>query len=170
MSRPWLSARVLVASMLLGGLAALLGVGVYLLADREPGMPRLERDTLEAAMARWRERGPASYDLDVVISGRQSGDFHVEVRAGRVTACSRNGIAPRPHTWETWTVEGQFDTLQRELDGAADPERIYGAPGAEARQLALFDGELGYPLRYERHVLGADLGIAWRVTRFSPVK
>jgi hypothetical protein len=157
--------------MFLGGLAALLGGAFYLFADREPALPPLSRGALDAALVRWRRQGPPSYDLDVTISGRQSGKFHLEVRDGKVTVCTRDGIPPRPHTWETWTVEGQFDTLERELEGAADPQKVYGAPpGAEARQLALFDADLGYPLRYERHVLGADLGIAWRVTHFAAVK
>jgi hypothetical protein len=168
MSRPWLSLRVLALFALLGCGAALAAGGWFLLADREPSLPPLTAPALQAAEARWREHGPASYNLDVSITGRQSGQFHVEVRDGKVTACTRDGITPRPHTWDTWSVDGQFDTLARELEGAADPQKVYGAPaGADVRQGAQFDAEFGYPLRYERHVFGADLPIGWRVTRFE---
>lgn len=167
----WLSVRVVLLSALLGGLGTLLIGGLYLASQGEAGMPPLTEAAFHAAEARWRKLGPASYDLDVEISGGQSGQFHVEVRDGEVTACTRNGLAPRRHTWETWTVAGQFETLELELQGAADPQSRYGVPaGTQVIQQALFDTELGYPLRYERHVMGANLPVAWRVTRFAPVK
>jgi len=167
----WLSVRVVLLGVLLGGLGTLVVGGLYLASQGEAGMPRLKEANFHAAEARWRKLGPPSYDLDVEISGGQTGLFHVEVRRGEVTACTRNGLAPRRHTWETWTVAGQFETLELELQGAADPQSRYGVPaGTQVIQQAMFDPELGYPLRYERHVMGANLPVAWRVTRFAPVK
>ena len=156
-------------SFALGGavvLAVLMAIG------RRDRMPELTPESLRAAQQRWEERGPASYDLDVTLSGSQSGEIHIEVRGGAASAMTRNGIVPvQRRTWDYWTVPGQFDTIADEIRMARDPAHGFPAPpGSQVRQRAEFDPQFGYPRRYHRLVLGTQLEIAWEVTRFEPIE
>lgn len=143
-------------------------VAVWLLRD---DTPPLTLSALEAAQTRWREHGPRDYDLDIQIAGKRAGRVHIEVRNGEPTAMTRDGLVPsQPRTWSMWTVEGQFDMIRIEFDAAANPAKGFGtASGAQIIQRARFDQELGYPLRYERFVMGTDhdLDIDWRVVHFQ---
>ncbi len=122
-----------------------------------------------AAAARWDAHGPASYNLDLELSGRRPGKIHVEVRSDEVTRMTRDGVQPKQRrTWYYWSVPGQFDTIEQELEMAKDPAVSYGAPGAAQVALwAQFDPRYGYPRQFDRIVLGADLEIHWKVTRFE---
>jgi hypothetical protein len=151
------------------GLFLLLGAAALLWLRRE-ALPRLTRADFDAAEALWRKNGPRSYDLDVVVSGNQPGRIHVEVRDGRPTAMTRNGVTPgQRRTWYPWTVPGQFDTIRFELDAATDPQGSFGGvPGGQLVLRARFDPRDGRPLRYERIVLGRQMDAAWEVVRFEP--
>jgi hypothetical protein len=163
-------ASMLAAGCAVGSLVTLLTfAGVALFLRTRGTVPPLTADDLEAAERLWDEFGPADYDLDVELGGRQSGRFHVEVRSGRTTKVTRNGVPPQRRTWDTWTVPGMFDTLYQELELAAQPDGAFGQPGARAVQRANFDDQLGFPRRYERFVLGTVYEIRWEVTRFEAV-
>ncbi|HEX4129715.1 MAG TPA: DUF6174 domain-containing protein [Pirellulales bacterium] len=165
-SRQPLSARVLaIAAGSLLGLTA-TAIAVFLLL-RNP-TPALSRAALDEATERWRRAGVRDYDLDVEILGRQPGLVHLEVRAGNVTAMTRDGRTPgQRRTWEAWTVDNQLATIGDELDHAAEPVRGFGAPpGSQVVQRAAFDPQLGYPRDYQRSVLGTPLEVEWRVTNF----
>lgn len=154
----------------IGGLAVGLGLAVALLVYWSRGdMPPLTRARLDEAIARWEQYGPSSYDLDVVIRGRQPGTVHIEVRRGEVVAMTRNGRTPaQRRTWEFWTVPRQLESLEIELEAADDPQRGFGAPaGARVVQRAIFHPDLGYPLRYERIVLGTPLEVEWETVHFA---
>ena len=161
--------RATVLAALVGGTLALLLVLGFVAAFGERNLPPLTADALANAEALWNEHGPANYNLDIKIGGRQPGVVHVEVRDGEPTAMTRDGFTPKQRrTWEPWTVRGQFDTLQRELDNAADPVKGFDAPtGAQVIERARFDPALGYPLKYERAVLGTPLEVAWEVEKFQ---
>jgi hypothetical protein len=154
----------------LGAAAAIIITGLVVARLWRDDTPPLTAATLEAAIRRWHEHGPSSYDLDLEIAGKRAGRVHLEIRDGEPTAMTRDGRAPeQQRTWSAWTVEGQFDTIRTELDAATNPTKGFGAAvGAQIVQRARFDEALGYPLRYERFVLGADqdLDIDWRVVRF----
>jgi hypothetical protein len=97
---------------------------------------------------------------------------HVEVRDGEVTHMTRDGMTPsQRRTWYYWSVPGQLDTIELELEMAKDPVKSYGASGA--RDVALwaeFDPQYGYPRQFDRVVLGAsDLEVHWKVTSFRPI-
>ena len=145
---------------------------VLLILGRGERLPDLTPENLEAARRRWEENGPKGYDLDVVLSGSQMGKIHVEVRDRKVTAMTRNGVTPKQErTWEYWTVPGQFDTIEDEMEKAGDPVNGFPAPpGSKVIQKAEFDPDSGYPRRYHRVVLGTQLEIRWEVIRFEPVK
>ena len=110
--------------------------------------------------------------LAVVLSGNQSGQIHIEVREAQATGMTRNGVSPKQQrTWVYWTVPGQFDTIEDEMEKAADPAHGFPAPaGSRVVQKADFDPMDGHPLRYHRIVLGTQLEIRWDVTRFEAVK
>lgn len=157
--------RVFLGSLLAIGLLVAV---VIVIRVRGQGAPRLVEADLLSAEKRWSEHGPSDYMLEVEIRGRQTDQFRVTVRGGKPVAVTRNGIEPRRHTWDTWTVPGQLETLHLELENAAHPELGFGvAPDADVAQWAEFDEIYGYPKCYRRIVEGASLEIAWTTTLFE---
>ncbi len=157
---------ILLALFVAGGVAA---VAVLLKLFAAPPMPPLTEPALDAAEKRWADNGPASYDLDLEIRGVRPGVVHVEVRAGEVTAFERDGVTPRQRrTWDVWSVPGQFDMIERELDMAADPVHEMQAT-AETRLVLKceFDAEHGFPRRFHRIVYGGGTEVYWHVTNFE---
>jgi hypothetical protein len=153
---------VVVAVLLL--LTVIVGLQVFV-ADKTP---MLTASRLEAAQQTWQRTGPKSYDMDIEIRGAQSGSTHVEVRDGAVTAESRNGRATPKHTWGTWSVPGQFEFLERELELAEDPQHEMDVPAGTRLQLrCAFDSKYGRPLRYHRFAIGDAPEVDWWVTKFQ---
>jgi hypothetical protein len=160
----------LVVGVLFGAMAVAAGLLTYAFLNRNT-TPLLTRADYEAAAARWNARGPANYNLDVLLTGNRPGKIHVEVRDGQATTMQRDGVVPRQErTWYYWTVPGMMDTIAEELEMAEDPAGSFGVSGAsEVIQRAQFDPEFGYPRKYDRVVLGADFEIHWEVTKFEPL-
>lgn len=153
-----------------GGLCGVVIAAVLVVWLRRDKTPQLTRESFDAAVARWAEHGPDDYDLDVVVQGNQPGKIHVEVRGGQVTAMTRDGNTPsQRRTWDYWSVPGQFDMIQIELDSQTDPRGQFA--GTSGQQLVLwadFDPQYGYPRRYHRVLLGAQQDMQWDVIRFEP--
>lgn len=146
------------------------GIGVWVLRGKEPP---ITADGLIAAEKLWEQNGLASYDLEVELQGDSPGRFHVEVRQGRVqTPPTRNGIPVRSRAaWETWTVPGQFETIRRELELAADPEHeMHAAAGERLVLRGEFDPKYGYPRHYHRIALGGGPEVEWWVREFKPAE
>lgn len=141
---------------------------VFLLRARNK-LPELTAERLDEAYARWQRARPASYTMDLRLSGTLPGDVHVQVQNGKVIVFERDGHTPRQRrTWDVWSVDGQFDTLYDELDLATDPVAIMQAPqGTQLLLRATFDPRWGYPVRYHRLVLGEAPEVYWEVTRFE---
>jgi hypothetical protein len=150
----------------------LLGIGVGLgvaavvavVMLRDP-IPPLTRTAYETAFARWREKNPQDYDMHVVFTGAQVGDYDVEVRGGAVTRLLRDGqpLVNRGTTWQNWSVPGMFEILQTDLARLDVPRRN----ADDFRISAEFDAEWGYPARYRQIQLGgARQTSEWHVTRF----
>jgi hypothetical protein len=128
--------------------------------------PQVTEESLAAAMARWDEHGPRSYRLELLVSGSRGGPVLVEVRDGEAVSLTRDGRTPARHTWEYWTVPGQFEAIELELTG--DPQAMFGVPSrSDVILRAEFDPQLGYPRKYQRHVLGKSLEIGWEAVRFE---
>lgn len=162
----------LLVGIVLGGVAGLLlVVAIGVLVFRDP-LPRLTSERLDAAVELWREHGPASYNLDLKLSGGQTGLIHVEVRDGEVTAMTRNGRTPdQRRTWDYWSVENQLEALRQELESARDPERAFGVASESSVVLrAEFDPQYGYPRIYHRIVLGQSSELRWEVTALVPIE
>jgi hypothetical protein len=132
-------------------------------------IPELTAARLEHARQLWQRHGPKSYDLDVEIRGARPGDAHVEVRDSVVTAATRDSREPPRWTWDEWTVPGQFDTLERELEMAEDPEHEMQAPaGAQLHVHCEFDPQFGFPRRYHRFGTSGVPEVYWQASRFQP--
>jgi|SRR3972149_5495961 len=161
-----ISPAMLFGLVLLGALA---GAVVMLPWFVGRPLPELTEAALDAAEERWSERGPANYDLDLEIQGAQPGDVHVEVRGGRATAFQRDGRTPaQQRTWEVWTVPGQFEMIERELELAADPvHEMQTEPGTQLGLRCEFDPDYGYPRQFHRMVFGGGPEVYWRVTDFQ---
>lgn len=181
------SLRVL--SVVLGACFGLVCVLVFWLLSLRNPLPPLSAEDFHAAQQRWRENGPAHYDIEVQVSGRQPAVFLVKVRHGEPIAAYRNGQQlPQRRTWETWTVPGMFGTLESDFRHVAMVEK--GTSGPSTPRLALsgeFHPHYGYPQVYRRLTLGegseesmahrirdnASLitanssEVAWRVTKFT---
>jgi hypothetical protein len=160
----------LILGTTLGALAVVAGllVNSYLNRDRTP---LLTRAAYETAAERWDEHGPASYALDLELTGNRPGKIHVEVRDGQPVQMIRDGVQPKQQrTWYYWTVPGQMDMIAEELDMAEDPAAAFDSPQASQMIIrAEFDPKYGYPRQYDRVVLGTDFEIHWKVTRFEPL-
>jgi hypothetical protein len=149
-------------------LGGICGLAIALLLGwlwRGPGsdLPPLTRAALEAAEARWRDHPARSYTIKVQVTGAQPATYQVEVRDGEALSASLNG---RPLTqrrvFDTWSVPGMFGTLASDVERLEEPEN-------EGRILARceFDGQYGYPARYERIELNSGVQVAWEVVKFE---
>lgn len=168
--------RMRLSSLVLGAVLGTMAAGlvavvvlITLVRDNTPLLTQAEFDTAED---RWRMHGPKSYNLDLAIGGKRAGRVHVEVRNGEVTQMLRDGVEPRQkRTWDVWSVPGQFETIEIELDSAADPVAGFQAPlGSRVIQRAVFDPHYGYPRRYSRDVIGTDMEVAWETVKFEVVE
>jgi hypothetical protein len=162
--------RPLLLGMSLGLLAALITVvGVALMMRR--ARPQLTEAVYQAAVERWEKHAPASYNLDLELSGNRPGKIHVEVRDGEVIHMTRDGIEPtQRRTWDYWSVPGQLETIGQELDMARDPANSFKSKKVTGMAIwAEFDPKYGYPLAYDRVVLGGDFEVHWRISRFDVI-
>lgn len=130
----------------------------------------LTSDAFDAAIERWEAAGPDSYDMELEIRGNRPGTVLVQVRQGEVVRMQRNGYVPsQRRTWDVWSVPGQFDTIEREMEMAADPEsQLNARRGTKILLRCDFDPELGYPVKFHRAVSYGGPEVYWRVTRFEP--
>jgi hypothetical protein len=131
-------------------------------------IPELTEAMLEIAEERWQRAAPENYDIDIELRGAQPGTVEVQVRGGEVATLTRDGRTPQPRTWRYWSVPGMFETLERELVLAEDPQHEAAATAGSQWQLRCeFDPRFGYPGRYHRFVSGGGPEVYWRVTRFE---
>ena len=81
---------------------------------------------------------------------------------------TRDGRTPtQQRTWDYWSVPGMFDTIQTELDAAADRDGSFaGQPASQLVLRAEFDPQYGYPRRYHRILLHARQELEWEVVTF----
>lgn len=163
-----LSQRVVVVGLLAAVLTIMTAFALLQVFVAEQ-IPELTEERLAAAQERWQRNGPASYDMDLDLRGARPGTVHIEVRNGAATAMTRDGRSPPERTWDVWSVTGQFETLERELELAEDPvHEMEAKTGTQLRLRCAFDSKYGFPLRYHRTTSGGGPEVYWRVTRFEP--
>lgn len=167
--RPRLRPSDVLTGVAVGAVVAVAAIVVLVAVFRREATAELGLDALNGAQERWRQNGPADYSLDVQVTGRQPGQYHVEVRAGEPFEVRRNGVVANRRTWQYWTVPGLFEVIEHDIDCSEDPTRGFGArPGSKAVLRARFDPVRGYPKRFERLILGEpQLDMIWEITRFE---
>lgn len=155
-SRPWLWYFVLLIVLSLSAVV----IQVWYARGR-----LLTLDKLLAAEQRWREHGPASYDLKYTFDKAGGKDeYHVEVRGGKVISVTRNGqpIEERLYGYSSMpALLGFAEDFMRQ-----DEEK---AKQGKYRPYAFgdFHPEMGYLRRF---VHGGTVGDRVEiVTQFRPV-
>jgi hypothetical protein len=163
------STKLVLTTLLAAGLLFLVGGAIVLQLFVARRIPELTAATFESATQRWDQNGPASYRMHIKIEGNQPGTVEIEVRDGEVTAMTRDGRAPpQRRTWDAWTVPGQFEMIEREVEMAADPEgEMHASRGTRLWLRCEFDQHLGYPRRFHRAALGGGTEVYWEVTSFT---
>ena len=156
----------LVAGVVLGIAIGFAGVVAYLKMTSRGQPPELTEERLQFASERWRQSGPADYQMIVVVTNPGPAKYSVTVRSGDVENLERSdGFTPRRHVWDSWSVAALLDIIRIECQG---PESVFqGQPKAEIVQQVEFDLELGYPKRYRRIVLGTNSHVEWDITEFK---
>lgn len=134
-------------------IALALGVFGYF---RKPVTP-LTRERLISAQSLWKTMAPPHYQMEVDVSGVQSGKYRISVNGGIATEVSLNGQAIPKRTWPYWTVEGMFQVLDEELTESSKERYLSAA----------FDSKWGYPRYFLRQVFGQNMTIQWKVSKFT---
>lgn len=153
-------------------LAGLLAVTVYRNAR---ALPVMSPEDFYAAKSLWQRRAPASYNIEVTVTGKQAALYYAEVREGEVTLATRDGeILSRRRTIDTWSVPGMFTTIrsdvtnvERHRDGKADRDTL------QVLIRGVYDPTHGAPMRYHRTELrkwGPNVEVMWEVTHFEIVE
>ena len=138
------SSPLLKPVLLIAALCIAAGIIVFgLLVDRTP---LLDLQMLQAQRARWSEQGHGDYDLSLSIhvDRQQESLATVNVRNGKLVSQTYNGL-PRPATDDSYTIEGLFRTMERELMLAEETKSKGGTV-----LKAAFDDPLGVPLVFKR--------------------
>ena len=156
-----------------GGAIGLAGMALVVrVINRDKSLPPLTANGWAAARDRWAQANVENYDIEIAVTGRQAATYAVSVRGGAAIKATRNGSPlPQQRTWATWTVEGMFETIARDLDSVerhASGRADRSTPNLQLR--AVFHPELGYPQRYLRTEivrLGANPEVSWTVSRFQ---
>jgi hypothetical protein len=150
------------------GLGVFGGAMLAIWVLRDP-IPPLTRTAFESARDRWKQHGIGDYDMAIVFSGGQVGDFDISVRGGDVTRLVRNGqaVADRGAAWRSLSVPGMFEIL--EIDLARIEERSDRGNAGEYKVSVEFDPAWGIPRRYRQIQLGGRRTTSeWQITRFIP--
>jgi hypothetical protein len=159
----------LLLAAFLGTIVGVAGVLIVLAMIRANRLPKVTDESFEQAQQRWRQHGPADYDLEVKVSGPQPATYRVEVRQGEVLSATRNGFRlTQRRTFDTWSVPGMFATMRRDVENVQ--QVAAGKADANTPRLTLFaefHPEYGYPRTYHRIQWGTDMEVSWEVTEFT---
>jgi hypothetical protein len=151
------------ARIVLMSAVGLMGLGVLcVLVFREP-METLTADALAEARSRWMRAGVRSYAMELKFG---DGQYHVTVVDGAVTELLRDGQTAHSNRPADFSVEGVFDTLERELELKDAPNTPFGG---NAILQVRFDPKRGYVHRYLRAVGGAGRSTIINVERLDPM-
>lgn len=164
-NRTWVWYFVIVAGL---SIAATTTMIVYNLKQQ------LTPEQLQAAVARWNERGPASYDMEYTKQTAASESIEtyvVEVRAGKVVKVDvAPGLRGKDTRWQP--IEERLypyhsvPALFGFMNDFLAQDRRPGRPRAFVR--AAFDDNDGHVMRYVRNVSGAKERVEIVVTKFEP--
>ncbi|MBX7167319.1 MAG: hypothetical protein K1X74_13395 [Pirellulales bacterium] len=154
-------------------------MGALYVAARQPrypvGMASISAAKLAAAEQKWRAAAPASYVLELELTGETGGQLELAVDRGTPRPAAASGAAAANTSIASLArVEDLFALLREDLAIVTDPN-VPAAPGMAglARDhmplKAQFDDATGLPRGYARPNLGDNRpAFGWRVLRFAP--
>lgn len=160
------------AAVLLGGLFGLIVVMAVIRFVGPGKLPEVTAEMLAAARDKWKSAGVTDYDIEVAVSGRQPSTYSLQVREGIVVDAKRDSQPlKQQRTFGTWSVEGMWETIDRDL-AAVEQVRVGQSPPGSPQLLLRgeFDPELGYPRRYQRtevYKFSANQEVSWEVRMFE---
>ena len=140
-TRPDSSLKIIVP---VTALCLLVGVLAFvLLADRTP---ELDREILQAKRALWSAKGSGDYDISIRIKvdRQDESSAAVSVKTGKILAQSYNGLE-RSGKEDSYTIEGLFRTMERELNLAGDADEKNSTV-----LKAEFDAQRGFPIVFKK--------------------
>jgi len=148
------------------GVAALIVAVPFLPGRTQP----VTRERLAEARRLWDAADIASYDLDFEISGAQTGRYLVEVRHGEATRITRNGQPATPGDPHYYTVDGLFQTIEREFEVSEQSARAAAGSAPSPVWVRMrCDERLGYPVHYVGQIPGRTTSVEIRVHRLEPM-
>lgn len=160
--RPWHAILAL-------ALVPVVLITIHLLRPQEEE-PVLTSADLSRHREIWQEKGPESYNLEIVFNTLPLGDtrYYLEVRNGEVETITRDGRESPESNERYWTVGHQFEVIAQDLAAwerqmAVDPQIKY-----QIRYYAEFDPEYGF-IRYFRKEARGPENFNWRVVDFAPL-
>ena len=126
----------------------LIGLVIVVMVLRDD-TPVLAPEVYTVARARWERDAYDDYTVDVLKELDRQAPERVQtiVRGGRVTSFRIND-KPMPLT-SSYTIEGLFDMIERELEMAESGVKQPGEP-REITLRAMFDEKTGIPLIFKR--------------------
>ncbi len=161
--------RGVVVGILLGIVVGGIGSVVVLAIRNRDALPMMKANDYRAALARWKEHGPKSYDLDMDVGMSLNGRMHLEVRDGAVTKLTLDGKPLQPRLGEYWSINGLFEIIgldtERNEAAVKNGESLYSLPVA---QQAKFDPNNGIPLEYRRREESSGQAGQWKIVSFQP--
>ena len=140
-TRPDSSLKIIVP---VTALCLLVGVLAFvLLADRTP---KLDHEILQAKRALWSARGNGDYDISIRIKvdRQDESSAAVSVKTGKILSQSYNGLE-RSGKEDSYTIEGLFRTMERELNLAGDADEKNSTV-----LKAEFDAQRGFPIVFKK--------------------
>lgn len=159
----------------MGGIVVGLIVALTVLAiSNRNRLTELTPERFYAAQAQWEQSGPPSYNIRVVVTGRQASTYEVQVRDRTVISALRDGYPlTQQRTWATWSVPGMFGTILSDVRNLEQHQRGTATAATPNVQLrARFEPTYSYPQRYYRSESSrwqANQDVSWEVVEFTIV-
>ena len=154
---------------ILGIVTILASWAIYFIRD---GVSDVDQLLLNDAKSAWNNSGIHSYEIEVLVTTFQKDRYVVSVRDSEVFAVELNGTPlKRLHAFETWSVDGMFETIARDLEHVENLNS--GNAGPETCEILIkgaFDTRFHCPRKYLRFEIGGQNqtpDVSWEVTRFD---
>jgi hypothetical protein len=151
--------RILVALLVVfAGIAA-----VPLLQSER--MTDVNQEMLDAAVAKWSDNHPKSYDATISVEGAMPGQYRINVRDGKVESVSfNNSPLTLERTREVWTCDGMLRMVEQDL---MTKVRLAAAGNETFVTRVYFDPNYGFPKRYLRLDYHTKSTVTWNVAEFD---
>lgn len=128
-------------------------------------MSDVEQEQVDAAVTKWNESKPKSYDATINVKGAMPGEYRIKVRDGNVESVLFNDSPLTvERTRDIWTGAGMLKMVEMDQQ---KKDRLAEAGNETFVTRAYFDPQYGYPKRYLRLDYHTKSTVTWDVTEFS---